>query len=88
MDNQSGFKTGNLCTKLLVSTTHRIYKSFHDRQEVFVLDKAFDKIWHKGLTFKLKKNVVSDNLSSTLIDFFKLRKHRILLNSQMTIVIV
>ena len=88
MDNQSGFKTVNSCIKLLIPTTHRIYKSFPDRKEVFVLDKAFDKVWHKGLTFKLKKNVVSDNLSSTLIDFFKLRKHRILLNSQLTIVIV
>ena len=36
------------------------------------------------LIFKLKKNVISDNLLSTLSDFLKLRKQKVVLNSQMS----
>ena len=37
------------------------------------MSKAFDKVWHKGLIFKLKQNGISGNLLSTLTDFLKLK---------------
>ena len=63
--NQSGSKPGDSCTNQLLSITHEIYKSFDDGNEVrsVLLDmsKAFDKVWHKGLIFRLKQNGISGN---------------------------
>ena len=58
--NQSGFKPGDTCINQLLSITYEIYKSFDDRFEVrgvfLDISKAFDKVWHKGIIFKLKQN--------------------------------
>ena len=45
-------------TNQLLLDTHQIYKSFNDGHEVLYLFldmlKTYDKVWHKGLIFKLK----------------------------------
>ena len=86
--NQSGFKPGDSCTNQLLSITHQIHKSFdngHEVLSVFLdMSKAFDKVWHKGLIFKLKQNGISGNLLSTLTDFLKLRKQRVVVNGQLS----
>ena len=57
--NQSGFIPGDLCVAQLLSIVHEIYKSFncnrpYDIRGTFLdISKAFDKVWHKGLIFKL-----------------------------------
>ena len=48
------------------------------------ISKAFDKVWHEGLTLKLKKNGISSNLLDTLTGFLKLRKQRVVLNGQLS----
>ena len=48
------------------------------------MSKALDKVWHKGLIFKLKQNGISGNLLSTLTNFLKLRKQRVVLNGQLS----
>ena len=56
--NQSGFKPGDSCTNQLISITHEIYQSLDDGFEVrgvfLDISKAFDKVWHNGLIYKLK----------------------------------
>ena len=84
--NQSGFKPGDPCINQLLSITYEIYKSFDNGFEVrgVILDisKAFDKVWHKGIIFKLKQNGISSKLLSVLSDFLKDRKQRVILNGQ------
>ena len=84
--NQSGFKHGDSCINQLLSITHEIYKSFDDGLEVrgvfLDISKAFDKVWHEGLIFKLKQNGISGDLLQILSDFLSNRKQRVVLNGQ------
>ena len=84
--NQSGFKPGDSCTNQLISITHEIYQSFDDGFEVrgvfLDISKAFDKVWHNGLIYKLKQNGVAGDLLDTLTNFLKERKQRVVLNGQ------
>ena len=56
--NQSGYRPGHSCVNQLLAITREIYKSLDDGFEftgVFLdIFKAFGKVWHEGLLFKLK----------------------------------
>ena len=84
--NQSGFKPGDSCLNQHFYIIHEIYKSFDNGYEVggVFLDiwKAFDKVWHNGLIYKLKQDGVSGNLLNLITDFLDVRKHRVVLNGQ------
>ena len=83
---QSGFRPGDSCINQLLSITHDIFTSFDNSLEVrgvFVdISKAFDKVWHDGLIYKLKLNGMKDKLLCLLIDFLKNRQQRVVLNGQ------
>ena len=84
--NQSCFKRGDSCINQLLSITYSIYKSFDDGyevKEVFLdISKAFDKVWHDGLIFKLQENGISFNLLKVLKHFLTNRNQRVVLNGQ------
>ena len=86
--NQSGLKLGDPCINQILSITHEIYGSFDDGFEVrgVLLDiwKVFDKIWRKGIIFKLKQNSISSKLLCVLSEFLKDRKQRVTLNRQVS----
>ena len=69
-----------------MAITHEIYKSFDNGYEVrgvFInIFKASDKVWHKGLTYKLKQNGISGKLLNLIIDFLSNRKQRVVLNGK------
>ena len=84
--NQSGFKPGDSCINQFLSITHEIYKSFDDWYEVrgvfLDISKAFDKVWHNGLIYKLKQKEGSGDLLNLVIDFLDAIKQRVVLNGQ------
>ena len=61
--------------------THHIYQSFDDGLEIttvfLYLLKAFDKVRHKGLLYKLNQNGTSGNLLKIITDFLSLRKQEL-----------
>ena len=57
--SQSGIRTGYSCINQLLSITHNIFHCFDEgmKTRAIFLDiyKAFDKVWHKGLIYKLNQ---------------------------------
>ena len=72
----------------LLSITQMIREAFDcvtplEVRGVFLdISKAFDKVWHAGLVFKLKQNGISGNALKLLTNFLKNRYQRTLLNGQ------
>ena len=84
--SQSGFRTGDSCINQLLSITYDIFQCFDEGMEtraIFLgISKAVDKVWHKGLFYKLHQYGFSGNLLALLTDFLSNRKQRVVLNGQ------
>ena len=84
--NQSSFQTGDSRINQLLSITHEIFTSFDNGLEVrsisLDISKAFDKVWHEGLIFKLKQNGISGRLLHISSHFLSNRKQRVVVNGQ------
>ena len=52
------------------------------RDEFLDISKAFDNVWHEGLTYKLQQSGISGELLNILIDLINSRKQRIVHNCQ------
>ena len=46
------------------------------------ISKAFDKVWHERIIFKLKQNGILDDVLNIFSNFLKNRKQRVTLNGQ------
>ena len=83
--NQSGFRPGDSTVNQLLSITHKIYSAFEEflsretRTVCLDISKAFDKVWHDGLLFKLKSCGISGCLFSVFEDFPDNRQQRVVL---------
>ena len=77
-------KPGDSYFNQFLSITHEIYKSCEDRfdaKSVFLdISKAFDKVWHECIIFKLKQNCTSGELLNLLWNFLRSREQRVVLN--------
>ena len=88
--NQAGFRPGDSTTNQLLDLVDTIHRSFEatpslDVRAIFLdISKAFDKVWHEGLIFKLKQNGVSGNLLKLFINYLSNRKQRVVLNGMST----
>ena len=86
--HQSGFRPGDSCIYQLLAITHDISLSFVsspslEPRGVFLdISKAFDRVWHDGLLFKLKQNGVSGNLLGSIKIFLNDRVARVVLNGK------
>ncbi|MCG8046320.1 MAG: reverse transcriptase domain-containing protein [Candidatus Thiodiazotropha endolucinida] len=83
-NRQSGFIPGHSTTLQLIDIYHSICNIFDNNQfscMVFCdISKAFDRVWHEGLIFKLKQYGISDQLLSFLENYLSNRKQSVLLN--------
>ena len=86
--HQSGFRPGDSTVNQLLALSHKIYCAFDDvpskeTRAVFLdLSKAFDRVWHKGLLYKLECSGISGSLLALIRDFLANREQRVLLNGK------
>ena len=80
--NRSGFRPGDSTSNQFIERVNEIHKSLDNRYEVIAvfldISKAFDKVWHKGLLFKLKQN--GGNMITLLGNYLNNRKQKVVLN--------
>ena len=70
----------------MLSINHEILSAFDlglEVQGLFLdVSKAFDKVWHAGLIYRLRQNGISGDLINILNYFLTNRKQRVVLNGQ------
>ena len=82
--NQSGFRPGDSTTNQLLYLVKEIHQAFENLNSLEVravfldISKAFDKVWHDGLMFKL--NGVSGSLLMFFQNYLNNRKRRVVRN--------
>ena len=87
-NNQSGFRPGDFCKHQLLSITHEIYKAFHANPSLVVrvvfldLSKAFNRVWHEDLMYKLKCLGVRGKYYGLIQSFLSDRFQGVVLNWQ------
>ena len=88
--NQSGFKPSDSCEYQLLSKLHEIYKSFDcnlpkDVRGIFLdLSKAFDRVWHDELIYKITHTGITGNSLKLMESFLSNRCQQVVLNGQLS----
>ena len=73
--NQLSFRPSNSCVNQFFAITHEIFEAFvcnppFEVRSVFLdISKAFDKVWHEGLLYKLKSMGISGELYNVLENY-------------------
>ena len=80
---QSGFMPGDSTVNQVTGIYHEKCKALHDglefRAVFFDTSKAFDKVWHKGLLFKLNRVGIHSKLLSWFSNYLSNRLQRVIL---------
>ena len=83
---QSGFLPGVSTVSQLTELYHSFCQALSKKDEVRVvfldISKAFDKVWHKGLIFKLRQTGVSGGLLNWFSNYLHDRQQRVIINGQ------
>lgn len=83
---QSGFLPGSSTVTQLVELHYQFCHAISQNKEVRIvfldITKAFDRVWHNGLLFKLKKWGICGNVLEWLKSYLTDRYQRVLLNGK------
>ncbi|MCP3900406.1 MAG: RNA-directed DNA polymerase [Desulfobacteraceae bacterium] len=83
---QSGFLPGRSTVTQLIDVYHAFTKAVDEGKEIRVvfldISKAFDRVWHKGLIYKLQKCGIKAPLLLWFVDYLSDRVQRVVINGQ------
>ena len=82
---QSGFLPNHSTTNQLIDIYHHICQTYDNNQFSFMVfcdvSKAFDRVWHKGLIFKLKQLGLEGELLQWVSDYLSDRKLKVVITN-------
>ena len=80
---QSGFLPHHSTVFQLIDIYHNICQSFDNHQFSFMvfcdISKAFDRVWHKGLIYKLKQHGIEGDFLKWLTDYLNRRQQKVII---------
>ena len=85
-NNQSRFRSSDSCIHQGIAITHNIFSAYVANPSLEVrgvlldLSKAFDRVWHDVLLYKLKSNGTDSNIFKLIKSFLNNRCQRDVLN--------
>ena len=83
---QSGFIPGSSTVTQLLELCHKFSTALDERMDVRVvyldISKAFNKVWHQGLLFKLKQFGIQSKMLKWFSSYLSERCQRVLINGQ------
>jgi len=84
--HQSGFQPGDSTTNQLSFLYHTFCQALDAKKDVRIvfcdISKAFDRVWHKGLLYKLEKIGIGGSLLSFFRNYLSDRTQRVVINGQ------
>ena len=82
--NQSGFIKSDSCVNRLFYFVQKVNEALNNKMQVATIfldiKKAFDKVWHKGLLFKLKRIGINGKLLDLLSSYLGQRCQRVVID--------
>ena len=85
-NHQSGFRPNDSTVNQLAFLYHSFCEALDKKKDLRIIfcdiSKAFDKVWHKGLLYKLKTLGIMGNLLSLLKNYLDNRQQRVLIRGQ------
>ena len=90
-NNQSRSRPNDSFIHQLIAITHNIFSAFDANPSLEVrgvfldLSKAFDRVWHDDLLYKLESNGIDGNLFKLIKSFLNNRCQRVVLNGQSSV---
>ena len=83
---QSGFIPGDSTSYQLVHLHHLFTEALENQKDIRIvfcdISKAFDRVWHEGLLFKLRKIGINGSLLQWFSNYLYNRKQRVVINGQ------
>ena len=84
--NQSGFTEGDSTVNQLLDISNDIGNALDSGKEVRAvfcdISKAFDRVWHRGLLYKLRYSGISGELLEWFKSYLANRQQRVVVNSK------
>ena len=84
--DQSGFTPGDSTVNQLSYLYHCFAEALDQKKDVHIvfcdIKKAFDRVWHKGIIYKLRKIGIGGTLLLWFIDYLNNRRQRVVIRGQ------
>ena len=86
LPHQSGFQSGDSTTNQLAYLYHTFSEALDKKKDVRIIfcdiSKAFDRVWHEGLIYKLKTLGIHGCLLYWLCDYLHNQKQKVVIRGQ------
>ncbi len=85
---QSGFLKGHSTVYQLLDIYHQICQAIDAKQYTCMIfcdiSKAFDRVWHKGLLFKIKQNGINGTILKWISNYLTNRNQRVFVGASLS----